>query len=270
MILDVISNVLAGFDWQAISTFALAIAAAGIAHFLRRGERRTRALDAFDKYRRELMDFMENVIGVMGQAEVLIMTDPTRSLDPGVAGQRFFERRIELMSELSSLVDRGRFFFPNHEIAGIGENKGDANQGLRDPVLNRVLAAHQVVKAVDYRNYAQNSRRLVLRKFESVDDCRRIPDQSEKGLCKAFGLLSETERKRLCRLEDHQNGVKLLDMMVAAKRSFVNEIFTVIQPKGWLASVERSHGIRLRSRQPERVEVELEPVATRGHLVGDT
>ena len=266
MILEVVSDVLMGIDWQALGTVAAAIAGALIAHFLRKGERRAKALDAFDKYRRELMDFTNDVISAMSQAEILIKTNPARSPASDIAGQRFFEQRIELMSKLSSMVDRGRFLFPNHEIAGIGENKGDANQGLRDPVLNRVLAAHQVVKAVDYQDYGQNSRKLILHEFASVDDCRRMQNQTEKKLCKAFKLLSDAERRRLCGLEDRPEGVRLLDMMVAAKRSFVSEIFTVIQPQDWLANVEQSHGIQLRSRQPERVDAELAAVRTRRRL----
>ena len=51
-----------------------------------------------------------DVILGMSQGDVLTKTDPDKSTTSKVAQQTFFERRIELMSKLSALVDYGRFF----------------------------------------------------------------------------------------------------------------------------------------------------------------
>ena len=51
--------VLAAIDWEAVgavATIVAAVAGACIARFLSRGERRAKNLDAFDNYRRELLD----------------------------------------------------------------------------------------------------------------------------------------------------------------------------------------------------------------------
>ena len=64
MVLDLSDDIL----WRAlnvIATFAAAISGAVIAYMLHRGERQTKRLDAFDKYRRELLDFTSDVLLAM-------------------------------------------------------------------------------------------------------------------------------------------------------------------------------------------------------------
>ena len=237
------------FNWQAISAIAAAAAAligVVVAVFLHRAERRIQALDAFDNYRRELLDFTKDVVATMSRAEVLTKTDPTKSPDPDVARQRFFEERVALMSHLSSLVDRGRFFFPNYEAGRVGSGKSPANQGLRDPVLNRILAAHKCVKALDYTHHQKNAEKRCLDPADKKPDDEWLGDE----LIRALSFLSPQERQRVRELAESK-GVTPLDLIIAAKRSFVSEVFSVIQPRDWLRNVERCYGLRLRSRQPE-------------------
>ena len=186
------------------------------------------------------------------RGEVLIKTDPSKSRDPSVAEQRFFVRRLELISKLSSLIDRGRFLFPNYELAGIGENKGAANRGLRDPVLNRVVAALEVVSAVDYIDYKRNFTKLSLGNFDAIGSVC-IPSETRAKMSKAFRVLSGPEIERLRGKSSSAIGVNLLELLVACKRSFVSEVFTVIQPQDWLKTVDQNYAIQLRSRKPERI-----------------
>ncbi len=89
------------------------------------------------------------------------------------------------------------------------------------------------------------------------NDGGKIPEVTKLKLTKAFELLSEAEKKRLRGIGQKWGGVRLLDMMVAAKRSFVGEIFAVVQPRTWLQSVEQNYGIQLQSRKPEEVPADL-------------
>lgn len=56
--------------------------------------------------------------------------------------------------------------------------------------------------------------------------------------------MSEVEQTRL----EGDCLIRLDDMIVAAKRSFVHEVFEIVQPQDWLEKVEKAHGIKLRSR----------------------
>lgn len=222
---------------HAVATVGAAVVGAIIAILLHRVESKSQALDAFDNYRREFLDFTKEVVATMSQVEVLIKTDPNKSPHPAEARQRFFEHRIALMSHLSSLIDRGRFFFPNHGSFYVGGDKGQANRGLRDPVLSRILAALQTLEALDYREYKKNS------------DRRRLA--CAPRLTEAFSRLSIEEKKRILTLEQNSEGITPLDLLIAAKRSFVSEVFDVIQPRDWLRNVEQCHGVRLRARALE-------------------
>jgi hypothetical protein len=59
-------------------------------------------------------------------------------------------RRDELLltsiQKLSSLVDRGRWFFPNLWADEYGQNKEPAFRGLRQPILDCLMDAHYAVK----------------------------------------------------------------------------------------------------------------------------
>ncbi|MGH6753026.1 MAG: hypothetical protein ACREDP_12750, partial [Bradyrhizobium sp.] len=52
------------------------------------------------------------------------------------------KRRIELRTGLSSIIDRGRWFFPNIKPLTIGVHKEGAYRGLRLPVLDYLVYAH--------------------------------------------------------------------------------------------------------------------------------
>ena len=53
------------------------------------------------------------------------------------------------------------------------------------------------------------------------------------------------------------NGIKLRDLIVSAKRAFVSEVFSILQPANWLEEVGHAYGIDLRSREPEMPAVHI-------------
>ena len=51
-----------------------------------------------------------------------------------------------VMYKLSSAIDRGRWFFPNQWNDEIGLHKEPAYRGLRQPILDHLVAAYDLVK----------------------------------------------------------------------------------------------------------------------------
>lgn len=237
---------LSRIDWQAVGAiFSILTALVGfwIAFVLKKGQTQRENLNAFDNYRKELLDFTNHVIIAMDRVRSLISNDPDRAtIDSGVARAAYFDRRNELLGEVSSLIDRGRFLFPNRDV-GYGLDKGAANRGFRDPVLDRVVSAYRVLQAVDYRDFGKNRETIHVQNL-TADRDRCELDERGRQLYEAFRHLSAVEQRRL----EGDGFVRLDDMIVAAKRSFVNEVFEIVQPQDWLKKVEKAHGIKLRSR----------------------
>ena len=237
---------LSRIDWQAISAiFSILTALVGfwIALVVKKGQTQRENLNAFDNYRKELLEFTNHVIIAMDRVRSLIGNDPDKATaDPGIARDAYFDRRNELLAEVSSLIDRGRFLFPNRDI-GYGQHKGAANRGFRDPVLDRVFSAYRVLQAVDYRDFGKNREPINVHSLTAGRERCELDDRTRQ-LYGAFRHLSEVEQKTL----KGNSLIRLDDMIVAAKRSFVHELFEIVQPQDWLEKVEKAHGIKLRSR----------------------
>lgn len=241
--------------------FATTAVGAVIALILHRGQRQREALHAFDSYRQEILEFSNHAIYVMSRADGLARTDPDKAEENvAISRQQFFDRWSELLAELSSLIDRGRFFFPNRNGDQVGKYKGPANRGLRDPVLQRIIACHYAVLAIDYDKYSLNKKpielNLLLSKGQETEGGIKETmketmkrKRRDRNLYLAFLHLSNEEQWALFKKYDEEGKIiRIVDLIVSAKRSFVSEIFEVIQPRDWLKHVEASHGIELRSR----------------------
>jgi hypothetical protein len=54
----------------------------------------------------------------------------------------------EVMVRLSASIDRGRWFFPNQWAEEVGVDKEPAYRGLRQPILDHLVGAYDVVRAL--------------------------------------------------------------------------------------------------------------------------
>ncbi|GAB5458695.1 MAG: hypothetical protein Hens3KO_17250 [Henriciella sp.] len=81
----------------------------------------------------------------------------------------FLQQRVNLMLGLSSLVERGRLFFPNIEPESKGAEKEGAYRGSRPPILDALMFAYYEVEALSRTEgpTADNS-------GEFIEDCRRL------------------------------------------------------------------------------------------------
>lgn len=210
-------------------------------------------LGAFDAYRRELGRFADGVIDVIAEVQTLIAFNLEHAAVPAEAHQRFVEERSRLIGRVSSLIDRGRFFFPNREIAGSGAHEGTAQRGQRDPVLNRIVALSHILKATDYEDFDNNSKEWI-----RWGTLTTVAKGREGHVCSAFEWLSEAEQSRLAGEVRRKGGITLMDLTAAAKRAFVSEVYSILQPEEWLKQVDEAYGIKLLSRKPEGATVHVE------------
>lgn len=83
--------------------------------------------------------------------------------------QSFFQQRVNMLLALSSLVERGRLFFPNIDPNSKGVEKEGAYRGSRPPILDALMYAYYEVEALTRQGgpTADNS-------ADFIEDCRRL------------------------------------------------------------------------------------------------
>jgi len=81
----------------------------------------------------------------------------------------FLQQKLNLMLALSSLVERGRLFFPNIDPQSKGAEKEGAYRGSRPPILDALMLAYHEMDALSRQGgpTADNS-------AEFIEDCRRL------------------------------------------------------------------------------------------------
>ncbi len=103
-------------------------------------------------------------IDTLGRAAIFARTRKHQK-DDGA----FLQQRVNLMLALSSLVERGRLFFPNIETDGKGAEKDGAYRGTRPPILDTLMFAYYEIEALSRSDgpTAENS-------GDFLEDCRRL------------------------------------------------------------------------------------------------
>lgn len=70
-------------------------------------------------------------------------------------------RKVEHLAKLSSLVEVGRFYFPNRRSSdGYGNNKESAYQGNRDAALDYLVYSYELLKKDNPETYTEHLRQL--------------------------------------------------------------------------------------------------------------
>ncbi len=100
-------------------------------------------------------------------------------LDPAkMAAGSFFERRNKLRVSISSLIDRGRWFFSNLHTEEVGQHKEKAFRGYRQEVLNSLVSAYDSVTTLDYVSGKDND----VRRQELVDAKKKFVSEIQEIL----------------------------------------------------------------------------------------
>ncbi|HEV7691450.1 MAG TPA: hypothetical protein VGO52_11525 [Hyphomonadaceae bacterium] len=94
----------------------------------------------------------------------------------------FAVRRSEERAQVSALVDRGRLFFPNRTDTDHGADKEAGFQGYRQPVLQELVHAHDVIDRAGAapgpdraaaEQLMKHRRKFIAEVFQTVDPVRR-------------------------------------------------------------------------------------------------
>ncbi len=91
----------------------------------------------------------------------------TRHMHANEAG--FEASRTGLLVTLSTLVDRGRLFFPNIAPDKTGAGKESAYQGKRPPILNALMFSYHEVQGIVRDSGPSGEESAAF-----IDDCRRL------------------------------------------------------------------------------------------------
>jgi hypothetical protein len=97
------------------------------------------------QYFTDLRTWATAAVNLLSDAVHFAELDPAR-----VPGDGFFQKRNTYRAELSALIDRGRWFFPNLHSGEHGKDKERAFQGYRHDVLNALVAGYEGITHLDY------------------------------------------------------------------------------------------------------------------------
>jgi hypothetical protein len=113
-------------------------------------------LDARNKDRRERFVFESTYFsGILSWANEAVAAVSESiafcDFDPEKVGSAiFFEKCSALRAKMWGLVDRGRFFFPNYDAPGLGDNSPSAYKGYRHEILDELVAISRALKLLSY------------------------------------------------------------------------------------------------------------------------
>lgn len=101
--------------------------------------------------------------------------------------------KMEKLSKLSSLIEQGRFYFPNIDRGdGFGKEKPSAYQGYRNVVLDTLVYLYQIFLKDNYTKYKEHIKRLQ-RLFTSIVFDYLEPSKQGKQVSKKTLLKNNKE-----------------------------------------------------------------------------
>lgn len=189
-------------DWGAvgaISTIVIAILGFSINSRLKRQEKERERYSLLVEYRRELNAFSIRFFDIVADLSAYSANIPCNDEDRS--------RIRNLVERLSSLIDEGRFLFPNDAEApnNYGKEKGPAYEGARRPALDALMAAYLVGQSL-------------IQDSESKD----LMSTANRELVKTGQPISATHRPQ-----------SVQSILIESRRCYVNAIFPSTLPREW-------------------------------------
>ena len=167
--------------WRLLVTIiaaAVSIVAARFAWVAAKRARVVQVLTFLQKTYTDIRAWADQVVEAMSEATLLCDLDPQKTTSPD-----FFARRHQLRVKLSTLIDRGRWFFPNTHHEQVGIHNHTAYRGIRPAAMDAVVAVFDLVGSLDYKLQAPNvSRRslIVDHKRQFVSEIQNVLDPRER------------------------------------------------------------------------------------------
>ena len=189
-------------DWSAISaisTIVIAVLGYAISINIKEQEKQRERYTILAEYRKEVIAFSSRFFDIV--ANLISICDLNEGQDGGK------NDACRLAAKLSSLVDEGRFLFPNDTDSpnNYGSEKGSGYEGARRPALDAIMAAHFSAVALSDNKIVGNMTSLANRELRKT----RLP-------------LSEVY---------DANSVR--SILVESRRCFVNAVFPSTFPWEW-------------------------------------
>ncbi|WP_143435400.1 hypothetical protein [Henriciella aquimarina] len=123
------------------------------------------------------LDWGAAAIDLLGRMAMFARTRRAQTNEQG-----FNTNKVNLMMQLSSLIERGRMFFPNVDPEKKGAEKEGAYRGSRPPILDALVYAHYELEAMTREGgptgensalFFEDCRRLVVSELQAHTDPRR-------------------------------------------------------------------------------------------------
>jgi len=169
----------------------IAVLSAGVAvisALIARGETRRQRKLQTERLRQSIdaasIDWGNAAIDTLARAAMFARTRQLQANDGG-----FLANKANLLVALSTLVDRGRMFFPNLNPDKKGAEKEGAYRGHRPPVLDALMWTYHELEALtreggpssdDSAAYIDECRRLLVSELQSYLDPRRKDEVVER------------------------------------------------------------------------------------------
>jgi hypothetical protein len=130
------------------------------------------------QYFAALRAWSEQLSDILSEAIHFAELDPSKC-PPGA----FFERRNKLRVTISSMIDKGRWFFSNLHTEEIGQHKEKAFRGYRQEVLNSLVTAYDSVTTLNYvdgKDRDARRKELVEAKKKFVSEIQEALDPTKR------------------------------------------------------------------------------------------
>ena len=103
---------------------------------------------------------------------------------------------FEAMYKLSSLIDRGRWFFPNLWNDEVGVHKEPAYRGLRQPLLDHLVEAYDLIKGFHHDGGKENLHELVHQQRLFVSEVQQVlnPRRREYEIQRIYSQFAISEK----------------------------------------------------------------------------
>lgn len=157
-----------------------------------RGETRRQRRVQEEQLRAQLdaasLDWGNAAIETMGEAAALAHSNHLTEAD-------FKSQRLDVARRLSTLVDRGRMFFPNVDAHTHGTDRDTAYRGNRPPILDALIYAYYEtsrlgeggVRAADSAEFITQCRRFLVSELQTHLDPRRLDEVVERYTDQSLG-----------------------------------------------------------------------------------
>jgi len=104
------------------------------------------------QYLSELRTWSSTCLDALSQAVHMCELDPVQASEPS-----FFNRRHNSLVHLSSLIDQGRWFFPNAEPIDLDNSNPETDLSSKQRPLDDLVYAYSAVKKMSYKSRDDNT-----------------------------------------------------------------------------------------------------------------